>query len=530
MAKTVTTATTRVVQNLDPATLLVDINIRQHPRIDEDFVASIREHGLLQPVLGVRTTDGSIRVRVGHRRTLAAIQAGQSTVPVIVIADESSDDDGQVERLVQQYVENEHRAGLRTAERASVIGQLAAFGVSAAQITNWTRVPRVEVDAALTLSRSDVAKAASERYEFLTLEQAALIAEFESSADIVTALVAAAKTGGFDHVAQRARDDRDEQEAIASAAQPLEAAGLKIVTRDVMTGEAERLDSLTDDPDTRDPLTVEGHATCPGHAAYIARLWVDEDEEDEVPGTEAATPPGIGEDGEQDGDIDPDGDDDEPDDDTAGSYKYRPVYICTDPVAHGHHDRYRYGGQSGQRKTSAEMTDDEREAARAERRRVIDNNRAWESSTKVRRAWLKTLAARKTPPKQTATFLAVAAAHDADTIASIGGNHLAADLLGLVNTGYGRSARLQALLRTVTDARAQVIHLVLVLAAYEDASTREDWRHANSRTARYLRHIAGLGYDLSDVEHLACGAATAPEADGAEADAGGSDPEESSGE
>ncbi|WP_158220808.1 ParB N-terminal domain-containing protein [Kineosporia sp. R_H_3] len=521
MAKTVATTTTRVVQDVDPTTLLVDINIRQYPRIDDDFVASIREHGLLQPVLGVRTTDGSIRVRVGHRRTLAAIQAGQPTVPVIVIADESSDDDGQVERLVQQYVENEHRAGLRTAERASVIGQLAAFGVSAAQITNWTRVPRVEVDAALTLSRSDVAKAASERYEFLTLEQAAVIAEFESSADVVTALVAAAKAGGFDHVAQRARDDRDEQQAIASAAQPLEAAGLNIVTRDVMTGKAERLGSLTDDPDTRDPLTVEGHATCPGHAAYVARQWVDEDDEEDVPGTEAATPSSIAEDGEQDGDTDPDSDDDEADDDdedTGGSYQYRPVYICTDPAAHGHHDRYRYGGQSNQRKTSAEMTDDERETVRAERRRVIEYNRAWESSTKVRRAWLKTLAARKTPPKQTATFLAVAAAHDADTIASVGGNHLAADLLGLGSSGYGRNDRLQTLLKTVNDARAQAIHLVLVLAAYEDASSREDWRRANSRTARYLQHIAGLGYDLSDVEHLACGPTTEPDGKAAPAD------------
>lgn len=127
----------------------------------------------------------------------------------------------------------------------------------------------------------------------------------------------------------------------------------------------------------------------------------------------------------------------------------------------------------------------------------------------------------------------MAAAHDADTIASIGGNHLAADLLGLGSSGYGRNDRLQTLLQTVNDARAQVIHLVLVLAAYEAASSREDWRHANSRTARYLRHIAGLGYGLSDVEHLACGTTTEPEADAAAeaaADPDANETEEPSGE
>ena len=43
----------------------------------------------------------------------------------------------------------------------------------------------------------------------------------------------------------------------------------------------------------------------------------------------------------------------------------------------------------------------------------------------------------------------------------------------------------------------------MTLAAYEDATSREDWRRANPRTARYLTHLTAFGYTLSEVEQLA---------------------------
>ena len=132
------------VQHLDPAGLLVDVNVRQDTRLDKDFIASIRDHGVLVPIIAVRTSDGGIRVRFGHRRVLAAIEAGHPTVPVLVVADEATDDTAQVERLVTQYAENQHRTGLSTAEQVGVAAQLAAFGVSPAQIARKTRMPRLE--------------------------------------------------------------------------------------------------------------------------------------------------------------------------------------------------------------------------------------------------------------------------------------------------------------------------------------------------------------------------------------------------
>ena len=111
--------------DVDPRTLLVDRNVRDSARLDKAFLASIKTQGVLVPIVTVRTTDAALRVRYGHRRTLAAIEAGQATVPVVVAADEATDDAAQVERLVGQYAENEHRTGLTTGEKVGVVDQLA---------------------------------------------------------------------------------------------------------------------------------------------------------------------------------------------------------------------------------------------------------------------------------------------------------------------------------------------------------------------------------------------------------------------
>jgi len=68
--------------------------------------------------------------------------AGLTSVPVVVVADEATTTAGQVERLVTQWAENEHRTGLTLTEQVGVVGQLSAFGVSAAQIAKRTRLTR----------------------------------------------------------------------------------------------------------------------------------------------------------------------------------------------------------------------------------------------------------------------------------------------------------------------------------------------------------------------------------------------------
>ncbi len=223
---------------------------------------------MLVPIVVVRTAEDQLRVRFGHRRTLAAVAAGTASVPVVVAADEAATDAASVERLVGQYAENEHRTGLSNAERVGVIEQLSAFGVSSAQIAKRTKATRADVDAALNIARSDLAKAATARYEFVDLVQVATVADFEDDPDTVKALVAAASTGQFEHAAQRARDERERTQRRQAVAAALGEQGITVLGADT---DAKPLHRLTDAEGTT--LTDTDHAQCPGHAATITRRY-----------------------------------------------------------------------------------------------------------------------------------------------------------------------------------------------------------------------------------------------------------------
>lgn len=105
-----------------------------------------------------------------------------------------------MERLVTLWAENEHPTGLITAERADVIGQLFAFGVSPTQITRRTRATKTEVAAALAEHSSELAGAVTARYEYLNLTQAAVVAECDADAEAVKPWSSPRK-GRFDLVA-----------------------------------------------------------------------------------------------------------------------------------------------------------------------------------------------------------------------------------------------------------------------------------------------------------------------------------------
>lgn len=121
---TLTDSTVGTITHVDPATLLMDANVRASVEADKDFTASLREYGVLQPIVALRTTTGAIRVRFGHRRAYGAIQAGLATVPVLIAGDEGTDKQATIDRILTQYAENSHRAGLTTAETVEVVEQL----------------------------------------------------------------------------------------------------------------------------------------------------------------------------------------------------------------------------------------------------------------------------------------------------------------------------------------------------------------------------------------------------------------------
>lgn len=509
-----TTPTTGpVFVQVDPRTLIVGANARTDVKLDPDFVNSIRERGVLVPVVAHADADNQLVVLYGQRRTLAAVQTERPTIPAWVV--EKPED---ADRLIDQLNENDHRAPLTTADRATAYQQLTAMGVPAGTIARKVARPRPEIDTALRIAGSTLATKAAARWD-LTLPQAAALAEFEGDKEAVTALVAAARSGGFDHLAQKLRDARVLAAAHERAAESLRAAGITLIDRPAWDDKkTARLDRLNHDGQ---PLTPEGHAGCPGHAAFLAEAWVDPDDPDgakDNPGLDQDDD--LGEDGwEEDGwdEEDPDetspqaGSDDEHDEAERPQRVrgWAPVYVCVDFAAHGHTDRYAYSSGTG-RKKAADMTDEEREAARAQRRDVIQSNKDWDSAEKVRRAWLANFLTRKTAPKDAASFIARSLARGdyQVTDAVSGRNKLAHELLGLGDKipTYGQTGNALAdLVDGATEARAQLLALGLILCAYEESTSRQTWRSVYDTIARYLHYLEANGYELAPVEKRAAG-------------------------
>jgi ParB family chromosome partitioning protein len=502
------TAAQTIVQ-LDPRTLLVDLNIRE-ARIDADLIDSIKELGVLQAVTVVTTPEGAYRVRYGHRRTLAAIEAGRPLIPAVVAGAEGSAKAAQVARIVEQWHENEVRANLTRAERIEATAQLAAFGVSPTQIAKRTRQAKDEVRHAITVAASPTARQAAQEHEALTLEDAALLAEFEGDDDAVTRILAAAgKSWGSSpaHVAQKIRDERADEARRAEFVEGLRAAGVTVLDPKAEGYAGRALSVLLDAEGQR--LTVEGHEECPGHAAVIGQSYGWLDPATGLPATAEAEADDEDEDEDEQDDADEDSQDEA---DQArkvwGSYPTT-AWVCADPAAHGHAVEASPGSGT---KRAADMGEVEREAAKEARRTVIRCNKEWKAAQPVRREWLTTFLTRKTAPKDAAAFMAQVVATQPDVLARIEANELAAVLLGLAeNTGYGRSKTLTEAVAKASDTRAQVLLLAQVLAGCEASLHQNSWRDLAPTTSRFLLKIEEWGYRLADVERLACGIEALPD-------------------
>jgi ParB family chromosome partitioning protein len=440
--------------HIDPTTLVVEANVRSDGQqsLDRAFVASVKQYGVLMPVLVVRQADGTLNVRAGQRRTLAAIEAGVGTIPARII----DATDSAADRFVQQIIENDQRAALTDADRVGAYEQMALLGLSATAIARRVHAPKKRVAAALTIAEAEQTRQIVASAN-LTLDQGLILAEFEDDPEVFARLteVATTRPASLDHEAQRARDARERAVAVTAIRDALTESGVTILDQAPYYEDkkVKHLNELTDAEGTR--LTAAEHGECPGHAAYI-RDW----------GQPAA------------------------------------AYVCTDAKANGHRAFNHNGGST---LTGGKMTDEEK----AERREVVENNRAWKSAETVRREWLKKFAARRTAPKDSPSFIAWAVADCADALGRAGaeGHAIARDLLGLTIPDSGYSAYYGArviteAIRKSTPARAQVIAITIALAAIEKGTGTQTWRHGNAADATYLRTLAGWGYALSDVETL----------------------------
>ena len=111
----------------------------------EELAASVREHGVLAPLL-VRPRGGDFELVAGERRLLAASRAGLQEVPVVV---RDVDDRGSLETAL---VENLQREDLNPMDEAAALHRLAhGFHLTHDDIARRVGRSRVSVTNALRL-------------------------------------------------------------------------------------------------------------------------------------------------------------------------------------------------------------------------------------------------------------------------------------------------------------------------------------------------------------------------------------------
>lgn len=112
----------------------------------DELAASIREHGILQPLIVTRTGDGGYTLIAGERRLEAARKAGLRTVPAILRQV------GDQQMLELALIENVQRSDLNPLEEAEAYHHLHAdFGLSHEQIAERVGKSRVAVSNTLRL-------------------------------------------------------------------------------------------------------------------------------------------------------------------------------------------------------------------------------------------------------------------------------------------------------------------------------------------------------------------------------------------
>lgn len=479
-----TTADPGQIEKIPAGDLVIDPNVRTSVRLDKSFVSSIRVLGFQQHPVGYRDGD-QVHITVGQRRISAALEIGWPVIPVVIKPRRDAETDRAEElRLLEQMAENEQRLSLTPAELAGGYKQLALLGVSEEQIARKTNTGKAAIKTALAVSDSAAALAAATAHE-ITLDQAAIIAEFDGDDTAVAELneAAAANPDQLQHVAERIRDRRLDEVVIAELRMKIQKSGAEVV------------DSL--------------HAV---GAEHLTSLWLAEDTSQArltLPAVQLAGYTGLV------GSV------------SRGGYRsstgknrgYEIYWGIKDYKTQG---LVTYGDR-------APLTDAEKEARRQKR---IDKAEMI-SATEVRRRWIRDELlnpARKALPDDVIAWIARELWKLPGTLRpSYGDSDVLAleQLLGIepdrgttvthdpITGSYISSTSLQAIsLLAGPKLLALRAALAMALARTEDVvgNPKADGFGQDPRAAVYLRQLASWGYVLSDVEQRVLALAEAREA------------------
>lgn len=518
--------TGRVCVNIDPDDLVFGKNIRSDAAttIDADFLASITQDGFEQPPVVWISTDGYVQVKFGHRRTLAARQAGYNPCPVTLVHPPTgrTNNERRADEIGSQWSENTHRLDMSRADEVRAVEEMLDLGLSVTKVKDrLTGISRAEVTAIQRLHATTSPAQAREAALAgqLDLVQAAAVAELDPTEQELTALVNAARNGTFDNVLIRTKHHRRSAAALHSERAKHTKKGYTILDREPGYWDTNKPTPLTEliTPGGR-PATI-GDVTSPAHwAIHLTHTDtpvlvetgepVAEDSIDPATFLDASAPAAEGMVHAE-----------------AIRYESRvtATYYCL--------DRKGAGLKPAPKPGTTPNTDQG-----AANKRAHKANTGARIDTEARRTFLKnTLFKRKTLPKGVIHWMTHLLLSDPQAFTDTTARIMAADFLGVKDrnqyTGMAEATAMAHVLgyddtapvdkQKPSDQRALMIIATIAVAAAETLMQRSDkhpsyWRCTQhdphtpytgdtTNHARYLRVLASAGYTPGPIERAVLG-------------------------
>ncbi len=520
------TSTGYTLVDADPNELDISANVRTGVDITAapEFIASIAELGVLQSVSAVRRGDGTLAVRDGQRRILAAREVGLTSIPVMVRDQNADERAADIERITEQVNTNDQREDLTNGQRAGAVAELRDLGLSVQKVATALHVPKAYVEKAGRAGRSERARQQLDDRQ-LTLEGAAILADLEDATEIEPWVSDAVERVfefgyGIENRLATIKLRVDERAATRVAAADRISRGFTLLHDEPSTSEGEWF-SLAD------LRTADGGAVpadAPEQAPHLWHIYLDKS----TVWVDKATRVEVTED---DIDFDTEGDDDaEPVGERrhantvekvpCWSYEFflhhanraaAGLELAPERIAaNGSSDDDAQDGLTPAQRKAARAEAERIEKERAERRKVKVLNRAGATATEARRTFLTGLLSRKDVPKNATKWMVRVLATHGDVFTESKCGERYADIM---------SSPLREVPQKVdsaTVARAEVLLLARVLTAFEARLTgpqdaKDYWRFSAKHYRgmvgidSYLTFLADSGHTLTPVEQAAIG-------------------------
>ncbi|MEU9891069.1 hypothetical protein [Sphaerisporangium sp. NPDC051011] len=335
-----------------PVELLVSHpgNVREDKQADQSFCRSVASAGIITPLEITIEPDGGYRVVDGNVRLDAALKVGLAAVPYFFSAD-TADDEGL--QYLHMLISSRFRTSLTVHEEAQALFSAAQAGMTRAEIRKATGLSAGEVKAGvraggLTSMTKEIA--AGMDYEW-TLEELALLKPFEDDPEAME-VIRRSRYGPLKYTVQRLLDEREAKARRATMVAELEQSGITVTTE--RPEGAVPLSRLLNGSQQMD---ADAHADCPGRGASLGS-WMSAS----------------------------------------------PNHYCLDPVTYGH--VFAETGTTSPPEPAVVAPVAQEARPNADRKIVVEGNKAWVAAGTVRQQWLREFLMLKAPPRNVASTIA----------------------------------------------------------------------------------------------------------------------------